>query len=445
MPKKSKKPKKIFVLDTSVILHDHNVLDCFEENDIAIPITVLEELDNFKRGNDTKNYEAREFIRILDRLSNAYTLQDWIPINGEDKGKFKIILENDTNEADAVKIFGNKNDHHILNAALSLKITAKDSKVILVSKDINLRLKAKALNITAEDFETGKIDRDSTLYTGKQLVENIESEYINKLYKQGNISDTNVIKDKLTANGFYIMKNGKSSVLSYYNPLDDCLERVEKQYVYGIKPRNAEQTFALHALLNPDIKLVTLQGVAGTGKTLLALASALEQHNLYHQIVLARPIVPLSNKDIGYLPGNADEKINPYMQPLFDNLKFIKNQFGQNEKKYRKIEEMEDEGKLNISALAFIRGRSLSNVIFIVDEAQNLTPHEVKTIITRAGENTKIIFTGDVFQIDTPYLDEQSNGLSYLIDRLKGNELFAHITLEKGERSELANLANELL
>lgn len=445
MAKKSKKPKKIFVLDTSVILHDHNVLDCFEENDIAIPITVLEELDNFKRGNDTKNYEAREFIRILDRLSNAYTLQDWIPINGEDKGKFKIILENDMNEADAVKIFGNKNDHHILNAALSLKITAKDSKVILVSKDINLRLKAKALNITAEDFETGKIDRDSTLYTGKQLVENIESEYINKLYKQGNISDTNVIKDKLTANGFYIMKNGKSSVLSYYNPLDDCLERVEKQYVYGIKPRNAEQTFALHALLNPDIKLVTLQGVAGTGKTLLALASALEQHNLYHQIVLARPIVPLSNKDIGYLPGNADEKINPYMQPLFDNLKFIKNQFGQNEKKYRKIEEMEDEGKLNISALAFIRGRSLSNVIFIVDEAQNLTPHEVKTIITRAGENTKIIFTGDVFQIDTPYLDEQSNGLSYLIDRLKGNELFAHITLEKGERSELANLANELL
>ena len=445
MAKKIKKTKKIFVLDTSVILHDHNVLDCFEENDIAIPITVLEELDNFKRGNDTKNYEAREFIRILDRLSNAYTLQDWIPINGEEKGKFKIILENENLGADAVKIFGNKNDHHILNAALTLTQTANDYKVILVSKDINLRLKAKALNITAEDFETGKIDRDSTLYTGKQLVENVESDYINKLYKQGNISNTEVIQDKIIANGFYIMKNGKSSVLSYYNPLDDCLERVEKQYVYGIKPRNAEQTFALHALLNPDIKLVTLQGVAGTGKTLLALASALEQHNLYHQIVLARPIVPLSNKDIGYLPGNADEKINPYMQPLFDNLKFIKNQFGQNEKKYRKIEEMEDEGKLNISALAFIRGRSLSNVIFIVDEAQNLTPHEVKTIITRAGENTKIIFTGDVFQIDTPYLDEQSNGLSYLIDRLKGNELFAHITLEKGERSELANLANELL
>ena len=442
---KKKKLNKIFVLDTSVILHDHNSLNCFEENDIAIPITVLEELDNFKRGNDNKNFEAREFIRTLDRLSNDFTLQDWIPINGSEKGKFKIIMENESLITDAVKVFGDKNDHKILNAALGLKISNKQSKIILVSKDINLRLKAKALNIQAEDFETGKIDRDSTLYKGKQVIENMDSDFINKFYKQGVNNDISVIKDQLVSNGFYILKNGKSSVLGYYNPIDKQLERVEKQYVYGIKPKNAEQTFALHALLNPDIKLVSLQGVAGTGKTLLALASALEQNNLYQQIVLARPIVPLSNKDIGYLPGNAEDKINPYMQPLFDNLKFIKNQFGENEKKYRKIEEMEDLGKLKISALAFIRGRSLSNVIFIVDEAQNLTPHEVKTIITRAGENTKIIFTGDVFQIDTPYLDEQSNGLSYLIDRLKGNDLFAHITLEKGERSELANLANELL
>ena len=442
---KKKNQVKIFVLDTSVILHDHNALNCFEENNVAIPITVLEELDNFKRGNDTKNFEAREFIRILDRLSNAFTLQDWIPINGSEKGKFKIVMENDELSADAVKIFGNKNDHKILNAALSLQKANKDSKVVLVSKDINLRLKAKALNIKAEDFETGKIDRDSTLYTGRQVIDNVESDFINKLYKQSQIEDLSLLEEKVVPNGFYILKNGKSSVLSYFNPFDNHLERVEKQYVYGIKPRNAEQTFALHALLNPDIKLVTLQGVAGTGKTLLALASALEQHNLYHQIVLARPIVPLSNKDIGYLPGNAEDKINPYMQPLFDNLKFIKNQFGEKEKKYRKIEEMEENGKLKISALAFIRGRSLSNVIFIVDEAQNLTPHEVKTIITRAGENTKIIFTGDVFQIDTPYLDEQSNGLSYLIDRLKGNDLFAHITLEKGERSYLADLASDLL
>lgn len=442
---KKKKTRKIFVLDTSVILHDHNSIKCFDEHDVAIPITVLEELDNFKRGNDTKNFEAREFIRILDRISKEFTLQDWIPLNGPEMGNFKIVMENDKVENDAVKIFGNKNDHKILNAALCLKKSESNSKVILVSKDINLRLKAKALNIEAEDFETGKIDKESALYQGKNTVENVDSESINKLYKQGQMEDVSCLNGNVTPNGFYILKNGKSSILSYYNPFDSVIERVEKQYVYGVKPRNAEQTFALHALMNPDVKLVTLQGVAGTGKTLLALASALEQHNIYQQIVLARPIVPLSNKDIGYLPGSAEDKINPYMQPLFDNLKFIKNQFGENEKKYRKIEEMEEDGKLKISALAFIRGRSLSNVMFIVDEAQNLTPHEIKTIITRAGENTKIVFTGDVFQIDTPYLDEQSNGLSYLIDRLKGNDLFAHITLEKGERSELANLANDLL
>ncbi len=442
---KKKKVRKIFVLDTSVILHDHNAIKCFDEHDVAIPITVLEELDNFKRGNDTKNFEAREFIRILDRISKEFTLQDWIPLNGPEMGNFKIVMENDKVENDAVKIFGNKNDHKILNAALCLKQNETNSKVILVSKDINLRLKAKALNIEAEDFETGKIDKESALYQGKNIIENVDSDAINKLYKQGQMEDLACLNGNATPNGFYILKNGKSSILSYFNPFDNVVERVEKQYVYGVKPRNAEQTFALHALMNPDVKLVTLQGVAGTGKTLLALASALEQHNMYQQIVLARPIVPLSNKDIGYLPGSAEDKINPYMQPLFDNLKFIKNQFGENEKKYRKIEEMEEDGKLKISALAFIRGRSLSNVMFIVDEAQNLTPHEIKTIITRAGENTKIVFTGDVFQIDTPYLDEQSNGLSYLIDRLKGNDLFAHITLEKGERSELANLANDLL
>jgi len=442
---KKKKVRKIFVLDTSVILHDHNSIKCFDEHDVAIPITVLEELDNFKRGNDTKNFEAREFIRILDRISKEFTLQDWIPLNGPEMGNFKIVMDNGVLETDAVKIFGNKNDHKILNAALCLKKNEESCKVILVSKDINLRLKAKALNIEAEDFETGKIDKESALYQGKNIIEDIDSDSINKLYKQGQMDDISCLGDNVTPNGFYILKNGKSSILSYFNPFDNVVERVEKQYVYGIKPRNAEQTFALHALMNPDVRLVTLQGVAGTGKTLLALASALEQHNMYQQIVLARPIVPLSNKDIGYLPGSAEDKINPYMQPLFDNLKFIKNQFGENEKKYRKIEEMEEDGKLKISALAYIRGRSLSNVMFIVDEAQNLTPHEIKTIITRAGENTKIVFTGDVFQIDTPYLDEQSNGLSYLIDRLKGNDLFAHITLEKGERSELANLANELL
>ena len=223
------------------------------------------------------------------------------------------------------------------------------------------------------------------------------------------------------------------------------MDQVEKRSYYGIKPRNAEQTFALNAIMNPEIKLVSLSGVAGTGKTLLALAGSLEQRRDYKQIYLARPIVPLSNKDIGFLPGDMKAKINPYMQPLWDNLKFVKNQFKETDKEYKQIDEMVKQEKLLVTPLAYIRGRSLSNVIFIVDEAQNLTPHEVKTIITRAGENSKFIFTGDVRQIDTPYLDEQSNGLSYLIDKIKGNKLFAHVTLEKGERSELANLANELL
>ena len=233
--------------------------------------------------------------------------------------------------------------------------------------------------------------------------------------------------------------------MAVYNQATDHIERIEKEFVYGIKPKNAEQAFAFNALLNSNVRLVALQGVAGTGKTLLALASALEQAKSYQQIILARPIVPLSNKEIGFLPGDANDKISPYMEPLWDNLKYIKSQFGENEKKHRAIIEMEQQGKIVIIPLAFIRGRSLSNILFIVDEAQNLTPHEIKTIITRAGENTKIIFTGDVHQIDTPYLDEHSNGLAYLIDKLKGQPLFAHVKLERGERSDLANLANDLL
>ncbi|MCB0410302.1 MAG: PhoH family protein, partial [Flavobacteriales bacterium] len=214
---------------------------------------------------------------------------------------------------------------------------------------------------------------------------------------------------------------------------------------FGVIPKNAEQTFALDAIMNPAVRLVSIQGVAGTGKTLLSLAGALEQRRNYHQIYLARPIVPLSNKDIGYLPGDVNSKLNPYMEPLWDNLKFIRSLFSEKEKEFKQLNDMVENEKLVVCPLAYIRGRSLSNVFFIVDEAQNLTPHEVKTIISRAGENTKIVFTGDIYQIDTPYLDTQSNGLSYLIDKVKGQSLYAHITLEKGERSELANLANDLL
>ena len=445
MPKKKEKQKKIFVLDTSVILHNHDSINSFEDNDVAIPITVLEELDNFKKGNDNKNFEAREFIRIMDKLSGKYTLQNWIAINGKDRGKFKVVM-NEQSELDARKIFGeDKPDHRILNAALIMTKENPSKKVILVSKDINLRLKAKSLNIQAEDFETGKIKDLESLYSGKTILEDVPNEIIDKLYSDGFclVEDLNI--EEPFPNHYFILKSGNASALAFFNPISKQIERVEKRPAYKIKARNAEQVFALHAISNPDVKLVTLQGVAGTGKTLIALAGALEQRRQFKQIYLARPIVPLSNKDIGYLPGNIKEKIDPYMEPLWDNLKFIKNQYNDNDKEYKAVNNALESEKLVITPLAYIRGRSISNVCFIVDEAQNLTPHEVKTIITRAGEGTKIVFTGDIYQIDTPYLDSQSNGLSHMIDKIKHHEIYAHIRLEKGERSELASLANELL
>jgi PhoH-like ATPase len=442
-----KKKRKIFVIDTSVLLHDHNSILNFEENDVAIPITVLEELDNFKVGNDTKNFEARECIRIIDRLAKEHTLQEWIPVGNEAGGRFRIVLnDKPSGTLNAETVFDKKsNDHKILNAAIQLQEEEKKASVVLVTKDINLRLKAKALKVPSEDYMTGKIKETRYLYSGKSVVEGVDSEVIRKLYTSGTSRKITTLGDDRRNNHFYILKNCQSSALGYFNEGKRVIERVDKVYAYGIKPKNAEQAFALHAIMNPEVSLVTISGVAGTGKTLLALAGSLEQKNRYEQIILARPIVPLSNKDIGFLPGDAEEKVNPYMQPLWDNLKYIKSQFGENERKYKAIEDMQATGKIQISPLAYIRGRSLSNVIFIVDEAQNLTPHEVKTIITRAGENTKIILTGDVRQIDTPYLDEQSNGMSYVIDKLKGQDLFCHVTLEKGERSELANLANDFL
>ena len=446
MAKRKSEQKKIFVLDTSVILYEHNSILNFEEHDVGIPITVLEELDNFKKGNDTRNFEAREFTRLIDKLSQSHSLQDWIPLNGKTRGSFKVLMSGNS-KIDSAKIFGeDKPDHRILNAALQIKEEMKDRQVILVTKDINLRLKAKSLNLQAEDYTTGKIQNVSTLYTGKTEHDSIDPESINHVYENGGVEIKELFSPKeIKDNQYLILKNGKKSALAYVNPISNRIEKVDKRSVYGIKPRNAEQTFAIHAILNPEVKLVTMNGVAGTGKTLIALAAAMEQKRDFKQIYLARPIVPLSNKDIGFLPGDIKSKVNPYMEPLWDNLKFIQHQFHETDKEFAKITDMVNQEKLVITPLAYIRGRSLSNIIFIVDEAQNLTPHEVKTIITRAGENSKFIFTGDIYQIDTPYLDSQSNGLSYLIDKVKNHPLYAHITLEKGERSELANLANELL
>lgn len=441
-----KKDRKIFVLDTSVILYDHSAIESFQEHDVAIPIQVLEELDTFKKGNDTINFEAREFIRHLDGIGQNDLLTDWVPLNGPTKGKFKVVAKHDLNGVDATKVFQDgKNDHQILNAALTLQRQNKDRKVVLVSKDIALRLKAKSLNIVAEDFLTGKVrDLGRNLFTGLTVDERVKEETIDELFMHGTVA-AEKLGHQPKGNHFYILRQGKKSVLAKYDPRTGQVARVEKKTVFGIGPKNAEQTLAMSALLDPEIKLVTMQGAAGTGKTLLALACALEQRRDYRQIFITRPVVPLSNKDIGYLPGDIQSKMDPYMQPIWDNLKLIRGNFEKNDSTLKRIDEMVENEKITVAPLAYIRGRSLSNIFFIVDEAQNLTPLEVKTVISRAGEGTKIVFTGDVHQIDTPYLDSESNGLSYLIDKAKGDPLFAHITLEKGERSALANLANERL
>jgi PhoH-like ATPase len=445
MPRTTRKAKKIFVLDTSVLLYDSEAVKNFEKHDIAIPITVLEELDSFKKGNSVTNLHAREFIRYLDSISDANMIEKWIPLNGKTHGSIRVVSDEGSRE-DASKVFGSvKNDHRILNAALRLREEQSSKKVILVSKDINLRLKARALKLDAEDYETIRIKDIDHLYKGKTELHFEDNKPINELYKKGSILHSDLEKSDPVSNHYYILKNHSSSALGHYNSANSQVELIKPMSAYGITPKNAEQTFALHAIMNPEIQLVSITGAAGTGKTLLALAGAIEQRSHYRQIYLARPIVPLSNRDIGYLPGDVKSKIDPYMQPLWDNLNIIKNQYQESSKQYKKIDELVQTEKLSIEPLAYIRGRSLNNVIFIIDEAQNLTPHEIKTIITRAGENTKIIFTGDIFQIDTPYLDTQSNGLSYLVDRVHNNDIYAHINLEKGERSTLANLASKFL
>ena len=439
-----KKNKKVFVVDTNVILHDFNCIYKFQENDIVLPIVVLEELDHLKKGDNQINFHAREFTRELDKLSGDNLFNGGIPLG---KGLGKLSIETGKPYSEKLKdSFPEPTpDHRILAIAEDVKIKKKSNEVILVSKDINLRMKAKSLGILAQDYKNDQITDLEKIHKDIETIDNIDDQLISKFYESHEGIPVNEFKLKPLPHQYFILKSQKSSALAHYDPQEKILQRVEKHRTYGIDPRNAEQTFSIDALMRPDIQLIALTGKAGTGKTLLALAAALHQEKKFNQILLARPIVPLANRDMGFLPGDVKEKILPYMQPLFDNLSVIKNQFKAQSKEYMQIEEMHKAEKLVISPLAYIRGRSLSNVFFIVDEAQNLTPHEVKTIITRAGEGTKMIFTGDIHQIDSPYLDLKSNGLSYLADRMKGQDIFAHVNLVKGERSYLADLASDLL
>ncbi|HAH24425.1 MAG TPA: ribonuclease [Prolixibacteraceae bacterium] len=441
----AKKQTKIFVLDTNVILHDHTCIYQFQENDIVIPITVLEELDKFKRGNDPINFQAREFVRELDELIGDHLLNGGIQL-GADKGNLSVETGKPFPEELKQSFREDIPDHRILAIAMYIAQKSPSRHCILVTKDINLRIKAKSLKLLAEDYYNDKVKDIQELNKCVTEFENFDDVLIDRLYKDNTIPVELMGFDRTPdINEYFIMKSAKASVLGRYDGGLKKIVRVEKKTAYGIKPRNAEQTFSLDALFNPEIKLVALTGKAGTGKTLLALAAALEQYKSFGQIMLARPIVALSNRDLGFLPGDAQEKISPYMQPLFDNLAVIKHGYNARSMEYQKIEELLKDEKLIITPLAYIRGRSLSNSYFIIDEAQNLTPHEIKTIITRAGEGTKLVFTGDLQQIDSPYLDMTSNGLAYMTEKMKNHEIFAHVNLVKGERSYLAELASDLL
>lgn len=437
---------KIFVLDTNVILHDSNCIRQFQDNDIVIPITVLEELDSFKKGDSSLNFHARAFVRELDDMSSAELFDGGVPL-GEGLGKISVRFERSFHK-DLVDIFTRGvADHAILNTAYQCARQYPSRPVILVSKDVNLRMKARSIGLQADDYTTDHVKDVSELYRGYRVLENVPNELVNALYEGAQTfpAERLDVDTPLRPNEYLIVRNHTRSALAVTAPDRQSVRHVDKVPSYGIMPRNAEQCFALDALSNPAIQLVTLSGKAGTGKTLLALAAALEVRKFYRQVYLARPVVPLSNKDLGFLPGDIQSKLDPYMQPLYDNLGVIRDQFSEDSPKHAKINEMLEQEKLKIAPLSYIRGRSLVKIFFIVDEAQNLTPHEIKTILTRAGGDTKMVFTGDVFQIDHPYLDKHSNGLSYLISRMAGQPLYAHVNLIKGERSALADLASNLL
>lgn len=441
--------KKNFVLDTNVILHDHKCIYNFQENDIYLPIVVLEELDKFKKGSEQINYNAREAVRDLDALTDSSNFSSGVSL-GEGLGKLYVVTTPVYPKKIAEAFAERTPDHKIMAVALDLSEKDKNTKTILVTKDVNLRMKAKSLGISVEDYENDKTVDVDIFEKSQEEITGVDADAVDKLYSSqpgvGIPLEELKLDREFVANECFVLKSNRNTILARYNADTKNVIRVKEEIkAYGIAGRSAEQKFALDALLNDEIKLVAISGKAGTGKTLLALAAALQQNKDYKQILLARPIVAMSNKDLGFLPGDQKQKVAPYMQPLFDNLNVIKRQFGSTSKELALLDEMQKEERLVIEALAFIRGRSLSDTYVIVDEAQNLTPHEVKTIITRAGEGCKMVFTGDVQQIDAPYLDMQSNGLAYMIDKMKGQKIFAHVNLIKGERSQLSEIASKLL
>ncbi len=443
-----RKPK-IFVLDTNIILHDYKAIRKFQDNDLVIPIAVIEELDKFKKGNDNLAFNARGFMRDIDRITNGKSFGKYgVPI-GKGLGNIRIDPGHPFPESMKGMFYDDIPDHRILATAIWVRDNNPDRFVALVTKDINLRMKAKAAGMEVQDYLTDRIEEDKIENSNRevQYLDGITTEAVQSLaYSPDTSVDwKTVCRARPKANQLYKVRNGDATLCARFDEGKGRIVLVKNRVAYGIRPRNDEQKFALDACLNPDIQLVSMTGGAGTGKTLLALAAALEQAKDFDQIILTRPTIVLGNQDIGFIPGDQKTKMSPFIQPLMDNLDVIKGQFRSSSKEALRIEAMLKEEKLLISPLAYIRGRSLGRVFLICDEAQNLTPNEVKTIITRAGEGTKMVFTGDIFQIDQPYLDQWSNGLSHLNDKMDGQKLFEHIFLKIGERSALSDIASRLL
>lgn len=443
---------KIFVLDTNVPLHDHKAIRRFRDNNLVIPIAVVEELDKFKKGNDTLSYNARHFLRDLDKISEGKSFgQEGLPI-GKDLGLIKVEPNHPFPDNLKGLFIDDIQDHRILATAIWVRDNHPGTFVALVTKDVNLRMKAKAAGMEVQDYLTDRVD-EARIENANSEVQyySVDPTLMQELvYGSGNAIDwKHVVSKKPEANQLFKLRwegeKDSEVVCARFDEDRDKIVLIRSHSAYGIKPRNDEQKMALDALMNPKVKLVTLTGGAGTGKTLLALAAALEQENDFDHIYISRPTVILGNQDIGFLPGDKNTKMTPFLQPLMDNLNVIKSQFKASSREAQHLDGLLKDEKLIIEPLAYIRGRSLGNAFFIIDEAQNLTPLEVKTIVTRAGEGTKIVLTGDIFQIDQPYLDQWSNGLTHTGEKMDGQKLFQHVFLRKGERSDLSEIASKLL
>jgi len=437
---------KTFVLDTNVLLHDPHALYRFEKHLIVIPITVIEEIDKFKKDMNETGRNARQVSRLLDSLRTQGSISKGVTL--ESGGVLRVeVYEDLALKALPPGLHGEYGDNRILAVAMDLKLKADSGPVILVSKDTNLRIKADALGLIAEDYESDKVEIEE-LYTGTADIK-VTAEQVDRFHGQGWLEGIG----SLLPNQFvtlYDENNQNHTGIGRFNAQNNRitpLRKGGKDGIWSITSRNREQSFAIDILLDDSIKLVTLVGKAGTGKTLLAIAAGLHkvaEENVYNRLLVSRPVFPMG-KDIGFLPGDIEEKLAPWMQPIFDNVELLISGHEAEKRHSKGYKELIAMGILEIEPLTYIRGRSIPNQFLIVDEAQNLTPHEIKTIITRAGEGTKVVLTGDPYQIDNPYVDASSNGLTYLVERLKGLNISGHVTMMKGERSELAELAANLL